>query len=190
MKNIYSEIIRKENLFFRGLTLGANISEVEAIEGSNYHKKKGSHPSLYYYWDTGEVENIDLYFGLSTEEKVNRVKLMFYTYPDFYHEQQTGEDFTAFEKRFYENDIEASLKVPNELLNSILIMFTNDLGTPQEEHDDEVFNKKHQNFKRFIWFKDHNASPLRLSLTSYLDDSDGRNIKWVLSLLLSENITP
>lgn len=188
MQDFYHEIIKKENLFFRNLKLGSSISEVESIEGTKYLKKKGSNPSLYYNWETGKIETIDLYFGVDTDEKVNRVKLMFYTEPDFYHEEKTGEDFAAFEKRFYANNIEESLIVPNNLLKRILTMFSNKLGVPLEEHKDEIFKKSYHNFKRWIWFKEDDGIPLRLSLTSYLDDSDGSSIKWTLSILLSENI--
>ena len=85
MEDLYREIIKNENLFFRGVELGASISDVEASEGANFIKKTGSNPSLYYYWDTGEVETIDLYFGLDAEEKVNRVKLNMSTYLFLWH---------------------------------------------------------------------------------------------------------
>ncbi len=190
MQDFYKEIIKKEDLFFRNIKLGASILEVESIEGTEYLKKNGNNPSLYYSSEIGEIETIDLYFGLDTEEKVNRVKLMFYTEPDFYNEKITEEDFSTFEKKFHENNIEQSLKEPNNLLKSILNMFSNELGEPLEEHKDEVFKEIYHDFKRWIWFKEGDDIPLRLSLTSYLDDSDGQSIKWVLSLLLSENITP
>ncbi len=190
MEDFYKEIIKNENLFFRGVELGASISDVEVVEGSNYMKKSGSNPSLYYYWDTGQIENIDLYFGLDDDEKVNRVKLMFYTEPDFYHEKITGEDFTSFEQKFYQKNIEEALAIPNSLLNRIIPMFTKNLGTPEEKHKDEVFNKDYQNFQRWIWYKNYSNKSLRLSLTSYLDDSDGRTVKWVFSLILSENTKP
>ena len=190
MESLYQEIIKKGGLFFRGVELGASISEVQKVEGTKNNIKSGINPSIHYSWETGEMEEIDLYYGLNSNDKVNRVKLLFYSYPDFYYKQITGGDFLDFEQLVYKNKIQDYSKVSNDLLAQILSSLANNLGEPVEQHKDEVFDKGYQNFKRWIWFKERNNSPLRLSLTTYLDDTDSNSIKWVISLLLSENTTP
>lgn len=188
MESLYKEIIREETIFFRGVQLGISIPEVEEIEGTKNKKRTGSNPSLHYKWETGEAEDINLYFGLDKEEKVNRVKLMFYSYPGAYYNQLTKGTLGDFVTLVNQNNIKEFSTLPYALTEKMVKMFTENIGNPSIEDKDEVFNKDHQNFNRWVWIDENHTTPLRLSLTRYLDDSDYNNIKWVISLLMLENV--
>ena len=61
------------------------------------------------------------------------------------------------------------LKPINGVYDDVIKHFTNLLGEPVAEMSDSVYNKSYQNFKRYFWVENN----LRLTITSYLDDSSG-----------------
>jgi hypothetical protein len=190
---LYKEIILDESLFFRGIPLGSMISSVEKIEGTNFFKRTGNNPSYEYLKDIGEVERLELYyiFNLDTE-KIYKVNLTFDTYPDFYFQEETGKGLSDFVQLMEQCNIEEYSTIHNTLFDKIFQLFTKLLSDHDEEESiDEIFNKKHNSFKRFIWHINNEKlhdKPLRLALTSYLDDKDLQNIKQKINIQLEETI--
>lgn len=188
---LYNEIILDESLFFRGIPLGELISSAEKMEGTSFFKRGGNNPSYEYLKDIGEVERLELYYNFSLEsEKIYKVNLTFETYPDFYFQEETGKGLLDFVELMKQCNIEEYSTIHNTLFDKIFQLFTKLLNNHQEEENtDEIFNKKYNSFKRFIWHinneKLYNKS-LRLALTGYLDDKDLQVIKQKINIQLEQ----
>lgn len=178
---IYSDIIKSESLFFRGVELGASLDQVEEKEGMDYDKVTGSLPHYEYYVETGEMEEIFMYYGFKTEtQKVDYIRLFLYTYPKIYWENAGGNALSEFFDKVHNQQIAEYTTSFDHTMTKIINHFTSILGTPKLEELDEVFSKPYHEFKKYSWVKD----AMMLSISSYIDDTKEGSVKKVLQLFL------
>jgi len=169
INEFFNDIIKEKSISFRGVTIGDDLKIVENKEGSNFKKKIGSLSHYKYFFEVGEMEEIILYYGFDkSDEKVDRIKLLFKMYPEYYWRKNDGKDLIDFFTLLENNCLQKYLKPINGVYDEVIKHFTNLLGEPIEEMSDSVYNKSYQNFKRSFWVENN----LRLTITSYLDDSN------------------
>jgi len=191
IRQIVDTIIKTDNIFFRGLTFEASKKSIESKEGANFKNKSGgSLPHYEYFFEVGEVEEIVLYYGFdANNSKLNRINLLFYSFPDYYWRKKGGNNLSEFNKLIYNEKIQEFSLIYNKVTLSILEIFTKSLGQPEIEKGNNVFNKRYQNYTTYIWEKHNpiNDKLTRLTITKYLDDTVFDDVKLILNILLSES---
>lgn len=175
-KELFNEVIKTNDIHFRGIQIGENIENVINIEGTPTEEKRYSNPFLSYFYEVGEMEEIKVYYNfLEDSNEVIEIKLFFISYPDYYWKNEGGEDYTEFTNLLVNNAIqkysEAFQSTVNEIINHFKVLFNEE---PTISTTDQVYNLPYQNYKSNAWvFKDK----YRLSVTTYIDDLIDTNVK-------------
>ena len=190
IEEIFNTIIRSNNIFYRGLNLGATKKEIEAKEGFNYINKSGvSKPHYKYFYEVGEVEEINIYYGFSPKnEKLSNITLYFFSFPDYYWRKKGGKNIAHFNKLMYDEQISEFSAIFDEVTKMVLDIFVSELGAPKIHREHNVFNKGYQHYIAYSWNIENETSNKRtnLLLIKYLDDSIFDDVKLIMKLLLTE----
>ncbi|MBQ4818572.1 hypothetical protein [Aquimarina sp. MMG016] len=182
---IYNDIIKEEGFFFRGVPLGASLDEVKELEGFDYEEVLGSLPHYEYFIETGEMEEIIIYYGFKEgEDTINSIDLFLYAYPKIYWEDSGGEIITDFFKLTQQGKLEEYSKHFDGAKNKIIQRLEDQLGKPEIVETDNVFNQPYHKFKKYMWRGDNKVF---LSATEYIDDSKGDSVRNVLRLFLTKD---
>ncbi|HHC80437.1 MAG TPA: hypothetical protein ENK46_11185 [Flavobacteriia bacterium] len=190
IEEIVNTIVKTNSIFFRGITFNDTKKTIELREGSNFtNKSGGSLPHYEYCFEVGEVEEINLYYGFNvTNEKLDRINLFFYSFPDYYWRKKGGNNLSEFNKLMYNNLIHEFSVIYLEVVTAILEIFTKNLGRPSIEKGNNVFKEDYQDYTTYIWKQknESNNKQTRLSLTKYLDDTVFDDVKLIMNILLTE----
>lgn len=182
---IYNDIIKDKGFFFRGIPLGASLDEIKELEGDDYYEVLGSLPHYEYYMETGEMEEIFIYYGFKEEDyKVKYIRLFLYAYPRIYWKNEGNKDAVEFFNRTKQGKLDEYSKNFESAKKLILQGLNDNLGKPKIEEKDEVFDQPYHKFKKYMW---RGENKMFLSATEYVDDSKGDSVRNVLRLFLTKD---
>lgn len=181
--SLINDIIKAPGINFRGIALGEPISEVEKKEGPYTEKKLYSNPFLKYFFEIGEMEEISIYYNFEEkDEQVKWITLHFIHYPDHYWTKEGNTDITDFWMLFEKNEIQAYSHVFTDTVSDVVKHFTDVFKKePVIDKKDPIFKEACHNYNSYNWEVEND---LRLSVTTYADDSDGRAVKNTMQISL------
>jgi len=182
-ENLFDEIIKTNDIHFRGIKIGDDINDVITKEGTPTEEKRYSNPFLSYFYEVGETEEILVYYNfLEDTNKVTEIKLFFISYPDFYWKKDGGNNYVEFTNLLENNKIQKYSEIFLDTLHKIIDHFTTIFkSSPTIKIHDEVFNLPYQNFKAYAW---EYEEIYRLSVITYIDDTVDENVKNTLIISL------
>lgn len=180
---LFNEIIKTNDIHFRGIKVGDDINDVIKKEGTPTQEKRYSTPFLSYFYEIGEMEEILLYYNfIEDTNKITEIKLFFFSYPDFYWKKEGGVDYQEFTNLLENNKIqkysEVFIDTLNEIINHFTVLFD---APPTLTTSDFVFNLPYQNYRCYDWIY---KELYRLSVISYIDDTIDLNVKNTLVISL------
>lgn len=183
--HIYNDIIKEKGVAFRGISLGDDMEEVVKIEGDDYDEVHGSLPHYEYFFETGEWEEVTIYYGFKEKENtVNSITLYLYGYPKIYWKDSEGTNEVDFFNRTQQGNLDEYSKHFNGAKNKIIESFEKQFGEPILLETDEVFNQPYHKFKKRIWKVENGIS---LSTTEYIDDFHDNSTKNHLCICLEKD---
>ncbi|WP_374175091.1 hypothetical protein [Flavobacterium tructae] len=180
---IFNEIIKTNDIHFRGIKIGDDISEVLQKEGTPNEENTYTNPFLKYSSKLGETEEITIYYNfIEGIRKVTEIKLFLISYPDLYWKKEGGVDYMLFTNLLENNNIQKYSATFLDTLNKIVDHFTLVFGAPPTiKTKDSVFNLPYQNYKSYAWIY---KELYRLSVITYIDDTIDLNVKNTLKISL------
>ncbi|MFD1604389.1 hypothetical protein ACFSJW_13350 [Flavobacterium artemisiae] len=180
---LFNEIIKTNDIFFRGIKIGDTINDVRQKEGTPTEENLYNNPFLSYFYEVGEMEEITVYYNfIESTSKVTQISLYFISYPDFYWKKEGSENYQEFSDMLVNNKIQKYSKVFLHTLDKIVAHFTALFNeAPSLEKNSDPFNQPYQNYKSYSWTY---KNEYRLSVISYIDDSIDMNVKNTLIIYL------
>jgi len=183
VEDIFKDLVRGSGIFFRGVPLGASRKDIQAVEGNDFDEVGGSLPHLEYFIETGDYEEIFLYYGFPPgRDQVTEQRCFLYGYPKLYWEDAGGSSPQELFQDLHAGTLDRHIPHLTALRERLVAHFTAQLGAPATDHEEAVFNQPHHQFQRYRW---QGRDGQNLYLQSYWDDQREHSIRWVLSLLLS-----
>jgi len=182
-KEILNDIIQEGGIFFRGIELGSPIDALDEIEGDDFDETSGSLSYREYYFETGEMEEVFVYYGFDeADRKVNYIKLFLYAYPKIYWKDDGGENEQDFVQLFHDQNLGKYSKHFDRAKKMLVSHFTDLFGLPETVMKNKQFNQPCHEFIKHIWKV---KNQFELSLTAYNDDSSDGSLKQTLIMHLA-----
>lgn len=181
--SLINDIIKETGIHFRGIALGAPLSEVEEKEGPYAEKKLYSNPFIRYFIEIGEMEELTIYYDfLEADELVKEMTVFLIHYPDHYWTKEGHSNMSDFWIRFDKNELQAYSTLFHDTVNDLVKHFTDVFQKePAIDTKDSFFKEPYNNFKCYTWAIEHEH---RLTILVYADDSDGRTVKNTMKMSL------
>lgn len=184
--SLLKEIIKTDSIHFRNVKIGDTMELVEQIEGPPTEIKEYSNPFYRYFFEIGEMEEINLYYNYNMVEKlVDEINLYFIHYPDHYWKKEGNTDPIEFWSLLNNNQLQPYSTVFTNTVKNIVALFTNTLNQEPtiSSETNGVFDLPHQNYKVYKWIINEQYY---LSIQTYIDDSIDNNVKNTMILRMRE----
>lgn len=182
--SLLHEIFKKNALFFREIKLESSREEIIKLEGNNFEENTFSNPYLKFFYEIGEMEEVQIYYHLDSNTQLLReIEVFFVSYPDYYWKKEGESDYLSFIQKMENKELEKYSVVFNATFDDLLHFCKNEFGEESEiSHKDAAFSKPYHEFVKHSWVVENTY---RLTIMKYVDDYDYNNIKNTFKIIVA-----
>lgn len=154
---LIKDIIKANTIYFRDIKIGSLMELVLEKEGTPTEIKEYSNPFYHYFFEIGEMEELNIYYNYEKSKKsVNEIRLHFIHYPEYYWKKEGNTDPIEFWNLLNKNQLQPFSKVFLNTVQDVLSFFSTLLNKEPTllTKPNAPFDAPHNDYKVYKWTVD------------------------------------